>query len=218
MNLPNKLTLLRLCLIPVFTAVFFVSALPYHYIISAVVFVLAAATDFLDGYIARKYNLVTDLGKFLDPIADKVIVVIMLFIFVGDGTLGGWYNAVIAGVIMSRELIITAFRIIAVQKHVVLAADNLGKIKTTFLDIGLIALTMASLQTGSIGGNPFFFFRWLGLITYYIGAFFAIVSGINYIVKNKRVFVSAPSDVPEKSIAETEKEKGVDEEITEEIK
>ena len=99
-----------------------------------------------------------------------------------------------------------------------LAADNLGKIKTTFLDIGLIALTMASLQTGSIGGNPFFFFRWLGLITYYIGAFFAIVSGINYIVKNKRVFVSAPFDVPEKSIAETEKEKGVDEEITEEIK
>ncbi len=217
LNLPNKITLARIALIPV-VAILYLVNFPYHEIAACIAFIVCCCTDFIDGNIARKRNLVTDLGKFLDPIADKVIVVIMLFIFVGDGTLGGWYNAVIAGVIMSRELIITAFRIIAVQKHVVLAADNLGKIKTTFLDIGLIALTMASLQTGSIGGNPFFFFRWLGLITYYIGAFFAIVSGLNYIVKNKRVFVSAPSDVPEKSIAETEKEKGVDEEITEETK
>ena len=217
LNLPNKITLARIALIPV-VAILYLVNFPYHEIAACIAFIVCCCTDFIDGNIARKRNLVTDLGKFLDPIADKVIVVIMLFIFVGDGTLGGWYNAVIAGVIMSRELIITAFRIIAVQKHVVLAADNLGKIKTTFLDIGLIALTMASLQTGSIVGNPFFFFRWLGLITYYIGAFFAIVSGINYIVKNKRVFVSAPSDVPEISIAETEKEKGVDEEITEEIK
>ena len=74
MNLPNKLTILRLIMIPVFVAVFFIPQIPYGNLISAIIFALAAATDFLDGYIARKYNLVTNLGKFLDPIADKVLV------------------------------------------------------------------------------------------------------------------------------------------------
>ncbi len=138
LNLPNKITLARIGLIPIVVVLYLVQ-FPYHEIAACLAFILCCCTDFIDGNIARKRNMVTDLGKFLDPIADKVIVVIMLFIFVGDGTLGGWYNAVIAGVVMSRELIITAFRTIAVQKKVVLAADKWGKIKTVFLDIGLIA-------------------------------------------------------------------------------
>lgn len=170
LNLPNKITLARIALIPIVVILYFVN-FPYHEIAACIVFMLCCSTDFIDGNIARKRNLVTDLGKFLDPIADKVIVVIMLFVFVGDGTLPGWYNQIIAGVIISREIIITAFRIIAVQKNVVLAADKLGKIKTTFLDIGLIALTMSTIQTGEIAGKSFYFFDWLGQITYYIGAF-----------------------------------------------
>ena len=74
MNLPNKLTILRIIMIPIFVAVFYVTAIPYNFIISAGIFALAAFTDFLDGYIARKYNLVTSFGKFLDPLADKVLV------------------------------------------------------------------------------------------------------------------------------------------------
>ncbi len=74
MNLPNRITLTRICLIPVFAAVFYIEAIPYNFLISAVLFLLAASTDFLDGYIARKRGLVTNLGKFLDPIADKVLI------------------------------------------------------------------------------------------------------------------------------------------------
>ena len=135
-------------------------------------------------------------------------------VFVGDGTLPGWYNQIIAGVIISREIIITAFRIIAVQKNVVLAADKLGKIKTTFLDIGLIALTMSTIQTGEIAGKAFYFFDWLGQITYYIGAFFAIVSGVNYVLKNKQVLADkkpVETDLPAKTLSETEKENDVEE-------
>ena len=138
----------------------------------------------------------------------------LLFVFIGDGTLPGWYNQIIAGVIISREIIITAFRIIAVQKNVVLAADKLGKIKTTFLDIGLIALTMSTIQTGEIAGKAFYFFDWLGQITYYIGAFFAIVSGVNYVLKNKQVLADkkpVETDLPEKTLSETEKENDVEE-------
>ena len=80
MNLPNKLTVLRIVMIPIFVALYFITAIPYNYTLSAVVFALAAFTDFLDGYIARKYKLVTNLGKFLDPIADKVLVSTALII------------------------------------------------------------------------------------------------------------------------------------------
>ncbi len=197
LNLPNKITLARIALIPI-VAVLYLVKFPYHEIVACAMFILCCCTDFIDGNIARKRNLVTDLGKFLDPIADKVIVIIMLFIFIGDGTLPGWYNQIIAGVIISREIIITAFRIIAVQKNVVLAADKLGKIKTTFLDIGLIALTMSTLQTGTISGKPFFFFDWLGQITYYIGAFFTILSGFNYVLKNKQVLADKKEDTSDK--------------------
>lgn len=193
LNLPNKITLCRIALIPIVLLFYFVQ-FPYHEVVAAIMFIICCSTDFIDGNIARKKGLVTDLGKFLDPIADKVIVVVMLFAFVSDGTLGGWYNAIIAGIIMSRELIITAFRTIAVQKNVVLAADKWGKIKTVFLDIGLIVLTLSAIQTGSINGAPFYLFWWVGTIAYYIGAFFAIFSGINYLVKNKQVLKTQPDD------------------------
>ena len=131
LNLPNKITLARIALIPIVVILYFVN-FPYHEIAACIVFMLCCSTDFIDGNIARKRNLVTDLGKFLDPIADKVIVVIMLFVFVGDGTLPGWYNQIIAGVIISREIIITAFRIIAVQKTSCLRQTNLAKSKRRF--------------------------------------------------------------------------------------
>ena len=121
MNLPNKITLVRIFMIPIFVAVFFLDGiLPYNYIISGVIFALAACTDFIDGYIARKYNLVTNLGKFLDPIADKVLVstAMMLILtlqgglFFAFGKLGNVLyiaTAICVCIIMARELIISAF-------------------------------------------------------------------------------------------------------------
>lgn len=98
MNLPNKLTILRIAMIPVFMAFFFLTMIPYNYFIAAIVFVLAAATDFLDGYIARKYHLVTNLGKFLDPIADKVLVSTALILMLTvDAILPPLFSIAVAG-------------------------------------------------------------------------------------------------------------------------
>lgn len=157
-------------------------------IVSAVLFSVCCSTDFLDGYIARKTGTVSDLGKLLDPLADKVVIVIMLFLIVlyQDGlTMGGIYAyngliiALLSGLILSRELLIGVFRSIAARKNLVLAADIFGKIKTVFLDISVSALMLAGLHP-VVG--------WIGTVTFYIGAVFAVYSGVRYIYKNKHVF------------------------------
>ena len=140
MNLPNKITLTRIFMIPVFVAVFYCGYLSkWCFLASAIVFLLAAATDALDGYIARSRNLVTNFGKFLDPIADKVLVSTALIVILTIPTafqvvLYGSLGIVAAGVcvslILARELIVSGFRIIAAGRNLILAADKFGKIKT----------------------------------------------------------------------------------------
>ena len=138
MNLPNKISLARIALIPVFIAFYYLTMIPHNYLYATIVFAVAAFTDFLDGYIARKYNLVTDLGKFLDPIADKVLVLtamILMLTSVSIGPLGGGILPAVSGgvgisIILARELIVSSFRMVAASKKVVIAADKLGKIKT----------------------------------------------------------------------------------------
>jgi CDP-diacylglycerol--glycerol-3-phosphate 3-phosphatidyltransferase len=198
MNCPNKITLARIFLIPLVMVTYLVE-FPFNDVVACVLFVLCCCTDFIDGSIARKRNMVTDLGKFLDPIADKVIVVVMLFIFVGDHTLAAPYGAIVSGLIMSREFIISAFRTIAVQKKVVIAADVWGKFKTIFLDIGLSALF---LDAYVIAGFPFF--TYLGKITFYLGAALSIYSGVNYVLKNKVVLKTVKSAEPDKAEEDTE--------------
>ena len=130
MNLPTKITLVRVILIPVFIALFLID-FPYHYLVATGVFILASASDFLDGYLARKLNLVTDLGKFLDPLADKALVCGALILCCNMGNSTFDLIVLIATIIIIiRELMITAFRTIAVSKDIVLAADIWGKIKT----------------------------------------------------------------------------------------
>ena len=190
MNLPNKLSLIRIFLIPVFVAAFFVNAVPYNEVIAAAVFALAAVTDFLDGYLARKRGLVTNLGKFLDPIADKVLVstafILMLTRYEIFGLFGyGFYvaGAVCVCLILARELIVSAFRQIAAANGVVLAADMLGKIKTNFQDYCVVALIASAAFTGTaqtvIGV--------IGLSLFAIAVLFTVLSGISYIVKNPAV-------------------------------
>lgn len=157
-------------------------------IVSATLFSICCSTDFLDGYIARKTGTVSDLGKLLDPLADKVVIVIMLFLIVlyEDGlTMGGVYMhnaliiALLSGLILSRELLISVFRSIAARKNLVLAADIFGKIKTVLLDVSVSALMLAGLHP-AIG--------WIGTLTFYVGSVFAVYSGIRYICKNSHVF------------------------------
>ncbi|HPF28653.1 MAG TPA: CDP-diacylglycerol--glycerol-3-phosphate 3-phosphatidyltransferase, partial [Lachnospiraceae bacterium] len=139
MNLPNKLTLLRMILIPFF--VFFLLteyAGNYSEYIALGIFVVASLTDFLDGYIARKYELVTNFGKFMDPLADKLLVSSAMICFVELGRMPAW----IVIVIISREFIISGFRLIAVDNRVVIAASWWGKFKTAFQIIMVILMIL----------------------------------------------------------------------------
>ncbi len=154
-------------------------------VVASVLFAICCATDFVDGYIARKTNTVSMLGKLLDPLADKVVIVIMLFLLVYfrnglDGVFA--YNtlviAILSGVILSRELMIGVFRSIAASRGLVLAADIFGKVKTVLLDVGVTFMMLAGLHIS---------LAWIGTIVFYLGSFFAVYSGINYLVKNKHV-------------------------------
>lgn len=139
MNLPNKLTVLRVIMIPVFLVFLLTDcAGDVSKYIAAAVFVLASLTDMLDGRIARKYNLVTNFGKFMDPLADKLLVCSALIAFVELGYLPAW----IVIIIISREFIISGFRLIAADKGVVIAANYWGKFKTTFQMIMTILLIL----------------------------------------------------------------------------
>lgn len=157
-------------------------------VVSAVLLALCLATDIVDGVVARKTHTVSNLGKFLDPLADKVAIVVVLFLIVlfQRGLNVFPYNALIiailAGIMTSRELIIGIFRAVAASKNVVLAADIFGKVKTVLLDIAVVALVLAPLHV-AIG--------WIATIVYYVGAGLTVFSGVNYMLKNKHVLHDA---------------------------
>lgn len=194
MNLPNKITLTRILMIPVFILIFFLDMIPFHFGIAALIFVLASCTDFIDGHIARSRNLVTNLGKFLDPIADKVLVSTAmlllltmkdsLFSVLGTAADGVYIAATVCiCIIMARELIISAFRQIAAARGLVLAAEKLGKYKTTFQDISLFVLILAADIPGATGKV----IACIGFGIFAIATVLTVWSGISYIVKNKQV-------------------------------
>ena len=187
MNLPNKLSVVRLCLIPVFAAIYFIAALPFNFLIAGVVFAIAAATDFLDGHIARKYNLVTDLGKFLDPIADKVLVAtayIVMLVPAGAGEpVMPWYCAIGTVIILARALIVSGFRMVAASKGLVLAADKAGKLKTVVQDLAAVVLLVgADVMPGIYSAVNI-----AGLVLFGIAVLLTVISGTECIVKNRSV-------------------------------
>ena len=139
MNLPNKLTLLRICLIPVFVIVM-LSQMNNFFLISCIIFILASITDFLDGRIARKHNLVTDFGKFMDPLADKLLVLSALICMIEYNLVAGW----IVIIIVARELTVSILRAIAADNGNVIAASGGGKIKTTSQMIAIILLLIGA--------------------------------------------------------------------------
>ena len=189
MNLPNKLTLIRIAMIPAFAAVYLIGAIPFNFVISAAIFALAAFTDFLDGYIARKHKLVTNLGKFLDPIADKVLVSTALVLMlvapfgVGETAVMPTYCAISVVIILARELIVSGFRIVAASKGLVLAADKSGKLKTVFQDVAIVILLVgADVMPGNYSVIGI-----IGLVVLAIATLLTLTSGIEYLVKNREV-------------------------------
>lgn len=195
MNLPNKITLSRICLIPVFAAVFFLDMIPYNYFIAGVIFTVAACTDFIDGHIARSRGLVTNLGKFLDPIADKVLVAAaFIFLLVRQETLavlwqGDWvlvYAGVCVAVILARELIVSGFRMVAASAGLVLAADKVGKVKTTFQDISIAMLLFGADFFGIALASRIL--NGIGIVSLGVATALTIWSGVSYIVRNRAVF------------------------------
>lgn len=197
MNLPNRITLSRIFLIPVFIVVFFLDVIPhgYNYIAAAAVFAVASFTDFLDGHIARKRGLVTNLGKFLDPIADKVLVSTALILMLVRGAeifqvlwAQDWV-LIAAGccvaVILARELIVSGFRMVAASAGLVLAADKIGKFKTVFQDIAILFLLVGAVSFGSATAGDVL--NGIGLAALAVATILTIWSGISYIVRNRAV-------------------------------
>ncbi|WP_353095248.1 CDP-diacylglycerol--glycerol-3-phosphate 3-phosphatidyltransferase [Tissierella praeacuta] len=173
MNLANKITIFRVFLVPIFMIVLY-SSLPYSTYLAAAIFIIASLTDTLDGYIARSRNMVTNFGKFVDPLADKVLVSAALISLVELGKIPGW----VVVLIIAREFTITGFRIIAASEGITIAASPLGKIKTITQLVAIIALLLNNFPFNLIN----FSFDYIML---YISLFFTIISGVDYIYKNK---------------------------------
>lgn len=174
MNLPNKLTILRVIMIPFFVFFMMSDSFAYGNYIAVAIFIIASLTDMLDGQIARKYNLVTNFGKFMDPLADKLLVSAALICLVETGQLAAW----IVIVIISREFIISGFRLIASDNGIVIAASYWGKFKTVFQMMMVIVLIIDLPNSA---------FQMLGTVLTYIALILTVVSLVDYIIKNKDV-------------------------------
>ncbi len=206
MNLPNKLSLLRIILIPV--TMFFMLPISiygfepeahnafinnYGMMIAGIVFIIASLTDMFDGRIARKYNLITDLGKFLDSLADKMLVIAVLIAFVAIGRISPWLLAII----VLREFMVTGIRLVASSHGVVMAAKMIGKIKTTTQMIAIIYLMFEPTILKIAGYShdyanyPVNAITIIGDVLFFICVIMTIISGMDYLLKNLSYFKNA---------------------------
>ncbi len=174
MNTANKLTIFRIILVPFFVY-FIYSDWPQGRLIAFVLFVIAAVSDFADGYIARNYNQITKLGKLLDPVADKILVVAALIALVDLGDIPGW----LVIVIIARDFFIDVLRMVAASEGVVLAAGPLGKIKTVLQMLAIPAVILNNYPASLIGFP-------LDMILLYSALIMTVVSGVAYTLNNWR--------------------------------
>ncbi|MCX4323733.1 MAG: CDP-diacylglycerol--glycerol-3-phosphate 3-phosphatidyltransferase [Lachnospiraceae bacterium] len=172
MNLPNKLTIFRVILIPFFVVLLLFDITAFDKWIALAIFIIASLTDFLDGHIARKYNLVTNFGKFMDPLADKLLVCSAMICLVELARIPAW----VVIIIIAREFIISGFRLVASDNGVVIAASYWGKFKTVFQMI-MICLMIADLPSLALVTQ---IVMWVALVL-------TVVSLVDYLIKNKGV-------------------------------
>lgn len=190
MNLPNKLSILRIILIPFFMFFYLATFIPYARLFALILLVAAELTDFFDGYIARKYNMVTDLGKLLDPVADKSFSLTAMILLTVDFVIPNPYGVIILVIFLLRDFIVSGLRQIAASKNVVIAADKWGKIKSIILDISLPVLFFVSyvrLEVTPILNSFMTGIYAFGLTLLAISTILTVYSGINYLIKNKQV-------------------------------
>ncbi len=187
MNLPNKLTLLRVFMVPVFLFFLLCQAIPHGLLLAAAVFLAASFTDFLDGYISRKYNMVTDFGKLMDPLADKLLVNAALVALVELR----YVPALAVIIIISREFIVTSIRLVAAGGGRVIAADRWGKYKTVSQMVWIIylllfhwAISMGIMSPTRLGGI-------FDIVLMGITVFLTVISGVNYILNNRDIFLQS---------------------------
>ncbi len=182
MNIANKLTLMRVVLVFVFIGIIWIPILPFETTlwVALVIFIAASLTDFFDGYLARKLNLVTNLGKFMDPLADKMLVTAAMIAIIDKGPLlpAGILPAWIVVMILLREFIVSGIRLVAAAENKVIAANNLGKIKTVIqifmIIVYLIPITFNFIQPISLG-------------LAYLALFLTLLSGAEYVWQNRHV-------------------------------
>lgn len=192
MNLANKLTLMRVILVPLFVAFMLIDAIPMNYLWAAVVFAAASITDMLDGKIARKYNMITSFGKFLDPLADKILVAAALVCFVQLG----WCSAWVTVLILAREFVVSGVRLVAAssEKKLVIPAGILGKLKTAMTMVAVCVILLMHILEGfgaiyavpqiydvSAGSGVGFPIRLISDILMYIAAALTVASGVKYL-------------------------------------
>ena len=212
MNTPNKITLTRLLLIPLIVFFYMADFVPYGKLIASILFIVACLTDFLDGYIARKTNQVTNLGKFFDTIADKVLITTGLLLIVASPVLGGlpivypsWLGLVCCIIILVREFIVSALRQVAASKGLVLAADMGGKIKATLQYIAVSLYMVYAFVVPYIPqeGLAFGIINFALMIILAGATFMTIYSGASYLIRNRHVFKN--EKIPANFLDEEEK-------------
>lgn len=199
MTLPNKLTLLRIILVPAMVVVAFIPYLQHHYMfncglsmanfINLIIFSVASITDFLDGKIARKYNLVTTFGKFADPLADKMLVTsAMVILCLQMANTKYWWFMPAWGLILilCRDLIVDGTRFICAGKGETIAADMFGKIKTFVTMFAIVFLFLWQIDF-KFGDNYVPVFGYIGMVLMYVGILFTIISGVRYVYRARKV-------------------------------
>ena len=182
MNSPNKLTLMRIILVPFFFFFLLINTIPYHYIIALVLFAVASITDMLDGKIARKYNMVTDFGKFADPLADKILVISAFTCFVELDVV----SSVFVIIVLFREFTVTSIRLVAAENGKVVAANMWGKAKTVSQMIAIIVVLLYGVVTDitQLSEQVVFISTIVQQIILWISALLTVISGVIYIKDN----------------------------------
>jgi len=180
MNLPNKITIFRVILIPVFLVLLYIDAIPGNKWLALAVFIIASLSDMVDGKIARKYNLVTDFGKFMDPLADKLLVSSAMIALIELGRIPAW----IVIVIISREFIISGFRLVAADNGIVIAAGWWGKVKTAVTMVMLCVMIPDLANVFPNATSPIHIFE---QVLIYVSLILTVISLFDYLVKNKAV-------------------------------
>jgi CDP-diacylglycerol--glycerol-3-phosphate 3-phosphatidyltransferase len=180
MNLANKLTLSRVIIVPFFVLFMSIDAIPYNYVWALALFAVASITDMFDGKVARKYNMVTDFGKFLDPLADKILVAAALVCF----TERGWTAAWVTSLILLREFTVSGVRLVAAgsDKKVVIPANIWGKLKTAATMVAMVVIIFLHILSDNFAVLPQEFpVLLIGDILMYIAAALTVISGIKYL-------------------------------------